>query len=61
MDEDKKAQHAWLKEREKPDDLNVVGVLYNGPKLLKKWYSQQENSLYFPPLRIVHNQADYEN
>ncbi|CAA2959710.1 plant cysteine oxidase 2 [Olea europaea subsp. europaea] len=36
VDEDKKAQHAWLKEREKPDDLNVVGVLYNGPKLLKK-------------------------
>ncbi|KAL0395652.1 UNVERIFIED_CONTAM: Ubiquitin-conjugating enzyme E2 2 [Sesamum calycinum] len=28
--------HAWLKEREKPQDLSVVGVSYNGPKIVKR-------------------------
>ncbi|KAL2532121.1 Plant cysteine oxidase 2 [Abeliophyllum distichum] len=36
VDKDKKGQYAWLKEREKPEDLSVVGVSYNGPKILKK-------------------------
>ncbi|KAL0461641.1 UNVERIFIED_CONTAM: Plant cysteine oxidase 2 [Sesamum latifolium] len=33
--EEEVAGHAWLKEREKPQDLYVVGVPYNGPKIVK--------------------------
>ncbi|KAK4417688.1 Plant cysteine oxidase 2 [Sesamum alatum] len=29
-------EYAWLKEREKPEDLSVVGVPYNGPKIARK-------------------------
>ncbi|KAL0350921.1 UNVERIFIED_CONTAM: Plant cysteine oxidase 2 [Sesamum radiatum] len=28
--------YAWLKEREKPEDLSVVGVPYSGPKIARK-------------------------
>ncbi|KAI3452334.1 hypothetical protein Pfo_008999 [Paulownia fortunei] len=34
--EEEKESYAWLKEREKPEDLSVVGVSYNGPKIAKK-------------------------
>lgn len=27
---------AWLKEMEKPDDHVIVGVAYNGPKIVRK-------------------------
>lgn len=34
--EEEKDGYAWLKEREKPEDFNVVGAAYNGPKIAKK-------------------------
>lgn len=30
-------EYVWLKERDMPKDHIVVGVPYNGPKILKKW------------------------
>lgn len=33
--EEKKEVYAWLQEREKPDELDVVGALYRGPKLVE--------------------------
>ncbi|MCD7460554.1 Plant cysteine oxidase 2 [Datura stramonium] len=30
------SEYAWLKEREKPEDLTVAGALYNGPNLSVK-------------------------
>ncbi|KZV45648.1 2-aminoethanethiol dioxygenase-like [Dorcoceras hygrometricum] len=33
--EEEEDEYAWLMEREKPDDLYVVGVSYNGPKIAK--------------------------
>ncbi|KAK6155118.1 hypothetical protein DH2020_009366 [Rehmannia glutinosa] len=34
--EEDKERYAWLMERETPEDLSVVGVSYNGPKISKK-------------------------
>lgn len=34
-EEQKGGEYAWLKEREKPEDLTVVGALYKGPKMVK--------------------------
>lgn len=28
--------YAWLEERERPEDVTVVGAAYNGPKILEK-------------------------
>lgn len=33
--DEQKGGYAWLKEREKPEDLTVVGALYKGPKMVK--------------------------
>ncbi|CAN4082570.1 unnamed protein product [Withania somnifera] len=33
--EEQKGEYAWLREREKPEDLTVVGALYKGPKMIK--------------------------
>lgn len=35
-EEEKDDRYAWLKERENPEDLSVVGAPYNGPKIAKK-------------------------
>lgn len=35
-EEEKDDGYAWLKERENPEDLSVVGAPYNGPKIAKK-------------------------
>ncbi|GAB4831630.1 hypothetical protein Ancab_005641 [Ancistrocladus abbreviatus] len=32
--EDEKHSYAWLKERERPEDLTVVGAFYRGPKIV---------------------------
>ncbi|CAN4081699.1 unnamed protein product [Withania somnifera] len=32
--EEQKSEYAWLKEREKPEDLTVAGALYSGPNLV---------------------------
>lgn len=29
--EEQQSEYAWLKEREKPEDLTVAGALYSGP------------------------------
>lgn len=34
-EEQRGCDYAWLKEREKPEDLTVVGALYKGPKIVK--------------------------
>ncbi|GAV70255.1 DUF1637 domain-containing protein [Cephalotus follicularis] len=36
LPEDQREGHAWLQEREKPEDLAVVGSLYRGPKIVEK-------------------------
>ncbi|XP_022774467.1 plant cysteine oxidase 2-like isoform X2 [Durio zibethinus] len=33
--EEEKDKHAWLQEREKPEDLTVVGALYTGPEIVE--------------------------
>ncbi|XP_059294006.1 plant cysteine oxidase 2-like [Lycium ferocissimum] len=33
--EEQKGEYAWLKEREKPEDLTVVGAPYKGPKIVE--------------------------
>lgn len=33
--EDEREGYVWLEEKEKPDDFNVVGALYRGPKVVK--------------------------
>lgn len=35
--EREKGGYAWLKEREKPEDLEVVGGEYEGPKIAENW------------------------
>lgn len=32
--EEQQSEYAWLKEREKPEDLTVAGALYSGPNLV---------------------------
>lgn len=32
--EEEQSEYAWLKEREKPEDLTVAGALYSGPNLV---------------------------
>lgn len=34
--EEEKSCYAWLEERERPEDLTVVGALYSGPKIVGK-------------------------
>ncbi|KAL9157681.1 hypothetical protein ABFS82_08G020600 [Erythranthe guttata] len=34
--EEEKEGYSWLQERELPEDLSLVGVPYNGPKIVKK-------------------------
>ncbi|GFP79260.1 2-aminoethanethiol dioxygenase [Phtheirospermum japonicum] len=36
VSEEEREGYVWLKKREKPKDLSVVGVPYNGPKIAKK-------------------------
>ncbi|XAR51767.1 Cysteamine dioxygenase [Bertholletia excelsa] len=36
LPEEETKQHAWLQEREKPDDLTVVGLMYFGPQIVDK-------------------------
>ncbi|XP_051117932.1 plant cysteine oxidase 2-like [Andrographis paniculata] len=36
LEEEERERYAWLKEREKPRDLCILGVPYDGPKILKK-------------------------
>ena len=31
-------EHAWLEEREKPDDFVVTGAKYFGPKIVIQWF-----------------------
>ncbi|KAF9604208.1 hypothetical protein IFM89_004914 [Coptis chinensis] len=33
--ENERESYAWLEEKEKPDDFNVVGAMYRGPKIVK--------------------------
>ncbi|GMH05139.1 hypothetical protein Nepgr_006979 [Nepenthes gracilis] len=33
--EDEKESYSWLQEREKPEDLAVVGAIYSGPKIVE--------------------------
>ncbi|XVF60462.1 hypothetical protein PTKIN_Ptkin08bG0048800 [Pterospermum kingtungense] len=33
--EEEKDKHAWLQERDKPEDLAVVGALYTGPEIVE--------------------------
>lgn len=33
--EEEREGHAWLKEREKPEDLAVVGAMYRGPRVVE--------------------------
>lgn len=33
--EDEIEQHEWLEEKEKPEEFNVVGAMYRGPKFVK--------------------------
>ncbi|XP_054803368.1 plant cysteine oxidase 2-like isoform X1 [Prosopis cineraria] len=33
--EEEKGTHEWLQEREKPEDLEVVGTMYGGPKIVE--------------------------
>ncbi|KAI5665620.1 hypothetical protein M9H77_15473 [Catharanthus roseus] len=40
--EEEKSSYAWLQERERPEDVTVVGALYNGPKIVIK--QQQQSS-----------------
>ena len=32
--EEEREGYAWLQEREKPEDLTVVGATYRGPKIV---------------------------
>ncbi|XP_015879371.1 plant cysteine oxidase 2 [Ziziphus jujuba] len=34
--EEERETYAWLKEREKPEDLAVVGAVYRGPKIVER-------------------------
>jgi cysteamine dioxygenase len=34
--EEEKEGHAWLQERETPEDLTFVGELYGGPVIVEK-------------------------
>lgn len=34
--DEKKSCYSWLEERERPEDLTVVGALYSGPKIVGK-------------------------
>ncbi|XVF58202.1 hypothetical protein PTKIN_Ptkin07bG0045100 [Pterospermum kingtungense] len=42
--EEEKGKYAWLEEREKPEDLTVVGALYNGPNKIVENRSQPSTS-----------------